>query len=205
MRWPASAEYEREVYPALRQLFTTTDLFSFGAIGWSGLLKFNLQLFHNRAGVLAELLSERWGVTGYLHDLPEAPAWWINATCLETGKNWRFGKREMGDCNLAVTIARRFDLHRLPRRPQLSLMPLVRLRSIFQQKVGTKPIQQRANPSRDVNRRYKEFVYGMAEHTKILVWNPSSNRGGHSSDVTSLSAATPLVRCAHLNDLCSAH
>ena len=23
--------------------------------------------------------------------------WWINTTCLETGKNWRFSKREMGD------------------------------------------------------------------------------------------------------------
>jgi NTE family protein len=36
-------------------------------------------------------------VAGKLQDLPDSPCWWINTTCLETGKNWRFSKREMGD------------------------------------------------------------------------------------------------------------
>jgi NTE family protein len=72
-------------------------LFSFKAIGWGGLLRFNYNVLLHRANVLAALLAERWGVSGGVKDLPDQPAWWINTTCLETGKNWRFGKREMGD------------------------------------------------------------------------------------------------------------
>ncbi len=97
MRWPNSSEYKTDTYPSLRRLFTTTDLFSLKAIGFSGLLRFNLGLLRDRAKVLAELLSDRWGVVGNLQDLPDSPVWWINTTCLETGKNWRFSKREMGD------------------------------------------------------------------------------------------------------------
>ncbi len=97
MRWPSSADYRSRVYPELRSLLTTTDLFSLKAVGWTGLLRFNRRLIRHRAKVLAELLAERWGVKGAVRDLPDRPAWWINTTCLETGKNWRFGKREMGD------------------------------------------------------------------------------------------------------------
>jgi NTE family protein len=46
---------------------------------------------------LADLLERRWGVVGMLRDLPDRPLWSINTTCVETGKNWRFTKREMGD------------------------------------------------------------------------------------------------------------
>ncbi len=97
MRWPDSSDYRSHLYPELRALLTTTDLLSFKAIGWSGLLRFNRRLLGHRAQVLAELLAERWGVDGAIRDLPDRPVWWINATCFETGKNWRFGKREMGD------------------------------------------------------------------------------------------------------------
>ena len=36
-------------------------------------------------------------MAGNLADLPDRPYWRINTACLETGKNWRFAKREMGD------------------------------------------------------------------------------------------------------------
>jgi NTE family protein len=97
MQWPSSADYRGHLYPELRHLLTTTDLLSFGAIGWMGLLRFNHRLVTQRAQVLAEFLAERWCVDGAIRDLPDRPVWWINATCLETGKNWRFSKREMGD------------------------------------------------------------------------------------------------------------
>lgn len=97
MRWPTSADYLSEVYPALRNRLTTIDLFGLRAVGWAGVLRFNRHLLTHRAYVLATLLRERWGVTGRLRDLPEHPRWWINTTCLETGKNWRFERREMGD------------------------------------------------------------------------------------------------------------
>jgi NTE family protein len=97
MQWPSSAEYASTVYPALRDLVTSTDLLSFRAIGWSGLLRHNVRLLRDRADLLAHLLEDRWKVRGELRDLPDKPVWWINATNIETGKNWRFAKREMGD------------------------------------------------------------------------------------------------------------
>jgi NTE family protein len=97
MHWPSSAEYRTLIYPALKELLTTTDLFSFKAIGWAGVVRFNAQLLRHRAKVLADLLEKRWGVVGAVEQLPDQPTWWINTTCLETGKNWRFAKREMGD------------------------------------------------------------------------------------------------------------
>jgi NTE family protein len=97
MRWPSSTDYRGQLYPELRHLLTTCDLLTFKAVGLRGLLRFNRRLVTRRAQVLAELLSERWGVDGAVRHLPDQPVWWINATCLETGKNWRFSKREMGD------------------------------------------------------------------------------------------------------------
>jgi NTE family protein len=106
MKWPTSGRYEREIYPRVRDLLTTTDLFSLRAVGLGGMLRFNHRLLSHRASVLADLLETRWGVTGNLGDLPDEPAWWINTTCLHTGKNWRFARREMGDW--------KFGLHHEP-------------------------------------------------------------------------------------------
>lgn len=97
MRWPGSEQYRSDTYPSLRSLLTRADLLSPHGLGWKGVLRFNLRLLTGRAGVLADLLAERWGIRGGLRDLPETPLWWINTTCVETGKNWRFSRREMGD------------------------------------------------------------------------------------------------------------
>lgn len=99
MAWPSSTDYLTKVYSAVRAKMTSCDLFSLGAIGWRGLLDFNVGLICDRASVLARLLERNWGVSGTLADPPDAPHWLINATCIETGKNWRFAKREMGDWN----------------------------------------------------------------------------------------------------------
>ncbi len=84
MQWPRSADYRDRLYSELRDLLTTSDLFSFKAIGWAGLIRFNHHLLSQRARVLAELLVTRWGIDGAIRDLPVRPVWWINATCLET-------------------------------------------------------------------------------------------------------------------------
>ncbi|WGD55281.1 patatin-like phospholipase family protein [Bradyrhizobium sp. CB1650] len=101
MKWPSSEDFLEKVYPAIRARMTSGDLFSLKAIGWRGLLEFNVDLVRNRASVLARLLERNWGVSGTLADLPDTPHWLINTTCLETGKNWRFAKREMGDWSFA--------------------------------------------------------------------------------------------------------
>jgi NTE family protein len=97
MKWPSSGDYLRSIYPELRRRITSADLFSLRSIGWGGLAEFNLRLVLSRAHVLATMLERVWGVSGRLGDLPDTPQWLINTTCIDTGKNWRFSKREMGD------------------------------------------------------------------------------------------------------------
>ncbi len=93
-RWPSSQEYLEIVAPATRHILTTKDLQSamlsrvLGAL-WG--------IFGTRADDLSALMQEHWGVTASLRDLPERPRWMINATCYETGKNWRFERFRMGD------------------------------------------------------------------------------------------------------------
>lgn len=110
MRWPTSEGYLSTVYPQLRQIITTTSLLAFDAVGWKGLLRHNARLLTDRAGLLALFLKERWGVTGSLADLPDAPIWYVNTTCFETGKNWRFSKREMGDWQFGRHYNPQFDI-----------------------------------------------------------------------------------------------
>jgi len=94
MRWPSSQEYREEILPSARTLLTRCDL-QFGLIG--RVVRLPFRAFATRADDLSLLLQKRWGVTGTLADLPEHPRWMINATCYETGKNWRFERARMGD------------------------------------------------------------------------------------------------------------
>jgi NTE family protein len=110
LRWPDSMEFREEVYPRIRTLLTTTDLFSLAAVGWRGIWRYNTRLFSRRAGILADLLTRNWEIDGKLGDLPDHPLWWINTMCLETGKNWRFSKREMGDWQFGRHYNPRFKL-----------------------------------------------------------------------------------------------
>lgn len=92
--WPTSQEYLETVLPAARHLLTSVDL-QYGII--RRILRNPFQGFETRADDLSELLQERWGVTALLSDLPETPRWLINATCYETGRNWRFEQLQIGD------------------------------------------------------------------------------------------------------------
>ncbi|MDB5975054.1 MAG: uncharacterized protein JWR07_1814 [Nevskia sp.] len=95
VKWPTSQEYLTSVYPELRNLLSSRDLFSVGAIAASPLHWH--RVFTNRARIVADFLEKRWQVKGDLIELPDSPRWLINTTCIETGKNWRFSKMEMGD------------------------------------------------------------------------------------------------------------
>lgn len=93
-RWPDSSEYLHEVVPRVLSLLTTRNL------QWSFALQSLLlpwRLATGRASVLGDAIERQWGIHGSLADLPQTPHWIINATCYQTGKNWRFQRDLMGD------------------------------------------------------------------------------------------------------------
>jgi NTE family protein len=92
--WPTSREFIDKVLPKARDLITCCDLQS-GLL--RRVLRSPLSIFQTKADDLSLLLKKHWGITISLRDLPKQPRWMINATCYETGKNWRFERFRMGD------------------------------------------------------------------------------------------------------------
>ena len=92
--WPGSDAFLRCTIPTARRLLTAHGL---NRAYLRYMLLFPWVFRHGRAGALAGALQDRWSVGGLLSDLPDNPRWIINATCYETGKNWRFMKKRMGD------------------------------------------------------------------------------------------------------------
>ena len=93
-RWPGSGRFLDDVLPSVRARLTTATLqWSYAwrsvALPW--------RLAGGPAQVLASQLEAQWGIRGSMQDVPETPRWMVNATCYETGRNWRFSRRRMGD------------------------------------------------------------------------------------------------------------
>ena len=106
-QWPTSQAFLNKVLPAARKLITTKDLKS----ALIAQIVLNIwDVFDPRADELAELLAKHWGITINLKDLPATPRWMINATCYETGKNWRFERFRMGDYSFGYTYDTDFPL-----------------------------------------------------------------------------------------------
>ena len=92
--WPGSTNFLEHTIPETRRVLTTRSLQHAYA---RRLILSPWVLRHGRAAAIATALQHCWSVTGLLSDLPDNPRWIINATCYETGKNWRFMKKRMGD------------------------------------------------------------------------------------------------------------
>ncbi|MGA9532644.1 MAG: patatin-like phospholipase family protein, partial [Anaerolineales bacterium] len=93
LRWPSSSDY-RSLLAQAREVLLTRDMQR--ALIWRALLH-PWRLLDTRAGDLSAVMKRQWGLHASLRDLPPAPRWMINATCYETGKNWRFERFRMGD------------------------------------------------------------------------------------------------------------
>ncbi|MEM6980902.1 MAG: patatin-like phospholipase family protein [Planctomycetota bacterium] len=93
-QWPTPMQYFRFVVPRIRQLLTSRDLQRVYVL--SSLVR-PWRLMSGRARVLGDCLARHWQIDANLADLPHWPRWTINATCYETGKNFRFGRDIMGD------------------------------------------------------------------------------------------------------------
>lgn len=95
--WPSSTEFLESVFPSVKKMLVSQDLFNPLSILSSGIIRHNANIIFRRAKVLAWLLRKRWCIDMLLSDLPKQPVWHINTTCIETGKNWRFTRDSMGD------------------------------------------------------------------------------------------------------------
>lgn len=105
--WPDSQTYIDEISPQLRKLLTTINLQH--ALYTKCMCKLWKVPFA-RANLLAEVIRDKWGVNFSLKDLPSSPRWLINTTCYETGKNWRFDKKRMGDYQFGYVTNPDFDV-----------------------------------------------------------------------------------------------
>jgi NTE family protein len=106
-RWPTSAEYLHEVVPRCLSILTRRN------VQRSFVLTSLLQpwrLVSGRAAVLGNALESQWGINRCLADLPNTPRWIINATCYQTGKNWRFERDVMGDYQTKYVVNPDFRL-----------------------------------------------------------------------------------------------
>lgn len=94
-RWPTSKEYIENVLPQVQSKLQNTNIRN----------KILLRLFknplvlarHGVSGLLQKTLLEDLKIEGILSDIPEEPRWIINSTTYETGKNFRFMSKRMGD------------------------------------------------------------------------------------------------------------
>lgn len=92
-RWPDANSFVADTLPKIKTLVTTYDLES--CYKWNLLNPY--WWFAGRARLIAKLIRKHWGVVSELSQMPDMPRWEICATSYETGKNWRFSKKKMGD------------------------------------------------------------------------------------------------------------
>ncbi|MEM6690995.1 MAG: patatin-like phospholipase family protein [Planctomycetota bacterium] len=98
-RWPNDQDYLDRIVPAIHDTLTTTDLqacYVRRSLTRIWLLPWG-HFARGRASILGSVLRRHWNIQGKLSDLPEWPRITINATCYQTGKNWRFERDAMGD------------------------------------------------------------------------------------------------------------
>jgi len=107
-RWPTADVYLSQCLPEIFRVLTSYDLQRSYLIDiffkpW--------RLLQGRSHIVAKLIEKNWDVTSCISEIPEAnPRWSINATCYETGKNWRFHNKRMGDYIANYVVDPKFPL-----------------------------------------------------------------------------------------------
>jgi len=93
-KWPTSNEYLTETIGKVSEkLQSSTVQWSYT---WRSMF-LPWRLLRGRAHILGSVIKQQWEIDFDLNALSDSPRWLINATCFETGKNWRFSKARMGD------------------------------------------------------------------------------------------------------------
>jgi NTE family protein len=104
-QWPASQEYLESTVPFLHKTLTTINL---QRMIIRDVLTWPFRLFSSRADLISKRMQDEMGITIPVNQLPKGntgtdnlaerePRWIINATCFESGANFRFESLGMGD------------------------------------------------------------------------------------------------------------
>ncbi|MBU2622571.1 MAG: patatin-like phospholipase family protein [Proteobacteria bacterium] len=104
--WPDSSLFLQDVLPKLKSLLTTFDLEAY--YKWSLINPY--WWIAGRAKLVSKLIQKHWGINGNISQIPDFPNWEICATSYETGKNWRFSKKRMGDYISNYVVSPSFPL-----------------------------------------------------------------------------------------------
>jgi NTE family protein len=94
LAWPSSRTFIDSVLPEARNALVEQSLQ--GSVVARAMLR-PWKLLGSRGDLLAQTLEDVWKIKGNMKQLSESPRWFINATCYETGRNWRFSQRHIGD------------------------------------------------------------------------------------------------------------
>jgi NTE family protein len=105
--WPSSEHYLSTIIDTIREWLTSSTVQR--AYILRSIVK-PWRLLRGRAHVFGEVMTRNWGIFGNLNALPSEPRWIINATCYETGKNWRFSQPRMGDYQAQYVLNPSFPL-----------------------------------------------------------------------------------------------
>lgn len=104
-QWPDPGVYLNQCLPSIFNILTTYNL------QWAYAWRAFFHLLEGRANIVGHLIKKHWDITSCISEIPETnPRWSINATCYETGKNWRFHKKRMGDYVANYVVGPKYPL-----------------------------------------------------------------------------------------------
>lgn len=91
--WPTSQEFLNTVLPSIEKVLLTSDL------QLSALRKLIISpsYWNKKVNIVAQILESKWGIHGKLSQLMGNMMWYVNCTTYETGKRFRFCRKDMGD------------------------------------------------------------------------------------------------------------
>ena len=177
--WPTSTEFLAVRYPEVRQLITQRGLFGLRSMTLGMFARHNTDILLHRANILADQLVRLWGIDGTLDQLPKTPTWWINSTNIDTGKNWRFSRDEMGDWVHGRHYIPRFLIAEAVAASAAVPYVIGALKLYFHLQTGTRPILPLVLAASAKLWRKQTSDCGTEESTRILASNlftsPESN------------------------------
>jgi NTE family protein len=98
-KWLNGKDFLNRTLPRVREMMLSCD------IQESALrrLPYSPRYWENRVEIIAVMLEKKWGIKGFLQDLPvfpDCPYWEINCTAFETGGCFRIRRDYMGGCSI---------------------------------------------------------------------------------------------------------